>query len=57
MPHILIAGAGYAGLAAYLALRRQIEAGSLSVTLVNADDWHLLLPELPLYLAGARRPG
>ena len=52
MPHILIAGAGYAGLAAYLALRRAIEAERVAVTVVNADDWHLLLPELPLYLAG-----
>ena len=53
MPHILIAGAGYAGLAAYLALRREVNAGRMAVTIVNAEDWHLLLPELPLYLTGA----
>lgn len=51
-PHILIAGAGYAGLAAYLALRPALERGEVAVTLVNADDHHLLLPELPLYLSG-----
>lgn len=52
MPRIVIAGAGYAGLAAYLALRREIAAHRADVTVVNADDWQLLLPELPLYLTG-----
>ncbi len=52
-PHVIIAGAGYAGLAAYLALRAEVEARRLDLTVVNADDWHLLLPELPLYLTGA----
>lgn len=49
---MVIAGAGYAGLAAFLALRGQVESGSLQVEIVNADDRHLLLPELPLFLAG-----
>lgn len=51
-PHTVIAGAGYAGLAAYLALRAAVRAGEVRVTVVNADNWHLLLPELPLYLSG-----
>lgn len=51
-PHAVIAGAGYAGLAAYLALRGALRAGQVRVTVVNADNWHLLLPELPLYLSG-----
>lgn len=55
-PHILIAGAGYAGLAAYLALRDDLQRGDVAVTVVNADDRHLLLPELPLYLAGESGP-
>ena len=55
-PHILIAGAGYAGLAAYLACRDDLERGDIAVTVVNADDRHLLLPELPLYLAGESGP-
>jgi NADH dehydrogenase len=49
---VVIAGAGYAGLAAYLALRPAARAGRIRVTIVNADNWHLLLPELPLYLSG-----
>lgn len=51
-PHILIAGAGYAGLAACLALGPALRDGEVAVTVVNADDRHLLLPELPLYLSG-----
>ncbi len=50
--HIVIAGAGYAGLAAYLALRPRLDGGAIDLTLVSATDAHLLLPELPLYLAG-----
>ena len=56
-PQLLIAGAGYAGLAAYLAVRRQVQAGVVGVTVVNGDDWHLLLPELPLYLSGEEDAG
>jgi len=56
-PRIVIAGAGYAGLAGYLALRAQVRARRLDVTLVNGDNWHLLLPELPLYLTGAEPEG
>lgn len=55
-PHILIAGAGYAGLAAYLSLRDDVQRGDVAVTVVNADDRHLLLPEIPLYLAGESGP-
>ncbi len=51
-PTVVIAGAGYAGLAAYLALRAHARAGRLRVIVVNADNWHVLVPELPLYLAG-----
>lgn len=51
----MIAGAGYGGLAAYLALRHKVEDGQIQLTVVNADDRHLLLPELPLYLAGEER--
>jgi len=51
-PHILIAGAGYAGLAACLALEDELQRGEVALTVVNADDRHLLLPELPVYLAG-----
>ena len=56
-PHILIAGAGYAGLAACLALGEALQGGTVAVTVVNADDRHLLLPELPLYLAGESGAG
>lgn len=55
-PHILIAGAGYAGLAACLALGEALRRGQVAVTVVNADDSHLLLPELPLYLSGETGP-
>ena len=57
LPHIVIAGAGYAGLAAYLALRPAAERGEIELTVVNGDDRHLLLPELPLYLAGEEGAG
>ena len=50
--HVVIAGAGYAGLAAYLALRPRLDRGLIDLTVVSAADAHLLLPELPLYLAG-----
>ncbi len=52
VPHVIVAGAGYAGLAAYLALRPAAERGEIALTVVNADDRHLLLPELPMYLVG-----
>jgi NADH dehydrogenase len=55
-PRIVVAGAGYAGLAACLTLRGALEAGQVAVTVVNATDWHLLLPELPLYVAGVEGP-
>lgn len=57
LPHVVIVGAGYAGLAAYLALRPAAQHGHLDLTIVNGDDRHLLLPELPLYLAGEQRAG
>lgn len=51
-PHLAIAGAGYAGLSAYLALREEAQAGQITLSIVNQGDAHLMLPELPLFLAG-----
>jgi NADH dehydrogenase len=49
---VVIAGAGYAGISALLALAPAARKQQLGLTLINRSDAHLLLPELPLFLAG-----